>query len=51
MEGGVSGTLNIVEMMCDNEKVSFFIAQIKFIFTFIWSSPVSWSDLVVRAVR
>ena len=22
MEGGVSGTLNIVEMMCDNEKES-----------------------------
>ena len=40
MEGGVSGTLNIVEMMCDNErvnsvtKVTFFLGDpfLKFVF-------------------
>ena len=27
MEGGVSGTLNIVEMMCDNERVIFSVTK------------------------
>jgi len=59
MEGGVSGTLNIVEMMCDNEKVSFFYCSNRIYFYFflvqsgqlVWLSgpdrPVIWFNPVI----
>ena len=41
MQGGVSGTLNIVEMMCDTERVSFIFVPTE---CHLAIGPVIWTN-------